>query len=139
MDEKALAELKARVDADDPAAMYIYAENIRAANPTEADKYILLSAQLGHPAAAEKLGDKFAEIGDKAHAAQYYRTGAKGGLSDCAVKIAVLELDNDETAATRELEELAESGVVSACAALASYYKSRGNRKEYLFWRSLIK
>lgn len=139
MNEIELAELKARADTDDPAAMFFYAQAIRNTNPEEADKYILLAAQLGQPNAAEQLGDKFYAAGDREHALHFYKTGVKGGLQDCAVKIAVIDLDTDEYAAMRELEELAESGVKSACAALSAYYKERGNRKESAFWRSLAK
>lgn len=139
MNETELAELKARADADEPAAMFAYAEYLRAVDPTEADKYIVLAAQLGYPYAAEKLGDKYFEAQDFEHAAQYFKVGAKAGLADCSVKLAVMNLCENETAAVRELEELAESGVKSACSALAAYYKSQGNRKEYNFWRSLIK
>lgn len=139
MTEKEFAELKARVENDDPVAMYIYAESIRAVNPREADKYILLSAHLGNPNAAERQGDKYSEAGDTERARQFYKVGAKAGLHDCAVKLAVMQLDTHEYIAMRELEELAESGIKSACAALAAYHKSRGNRKEYSFWRSLMK
>lgn len=139
MNEKEFAALKARVAADDPLAMYIYAESIRSADPKEADKYIVLAAHLGNPNAAEKLGDKFAEAGDAARAVQFYRVGARAGLHDCEVKLAVMRFDADEHAALRELERLAEGGVKSACSALASYHKARGNKKEYSFWRSLIR
>ena len=139
MTQHELQALKAKVDADDPAAMFLYAEAVRATNPAEYEKYIVLAAQLGEPHAAELLGDKYHELGDMERAMQFYKTGAKGGLLDCSVKLALVRLDFDEYAATRELEELAESGVKSACAALAAYYKSKGNRKEYNFWRSLLK
>lgn len=139
MTEKELATLKSRVDADDPAAMFVYAEYIRSTNPAESDKYIILAAHLGHPDAAAVLGDVYHARGDLEHARQFYRVGAKGGIADCAVKLAIMRMDYDEFAATRELEELAESGVQSACAALAAYYKSKGNKKEYNFWRSLLK
>ena len=139
MTEKELAHLKERVDRDDPIAMYVYAQAIRATNEAEANKYIVLAAQLGNPEASEIMGDKFHALGDMERARHYYKTGAKGGLMDCAVKLAVINLDEDEHTAMRELEELAESGVKSACAALAAYYKSKGNRKEYNFWKSLAK
>ena len=139
MTEKELSQLKERVAKDDPIAMYVYSKYIRATNPAEADKYIVLAAQLGNPDASEVLGDKYHALGDMERARHYYKTGAKGGLMDCAVKIAIMNLDVDEYAAMRELEELAESGVKSACAALAAYYKSKGNRKEYNFWKSLAK
>ena len=139
MTDQELSQLKERVAKDDPIAMYVYAKYIRATNPAEADKYIVLAAQLGNPDASEVLGDKYHALGDMERARHYYKTGAKGGLMDCAVKIAIMNLDVDEYAAMRELEELAESGVKSACAALAAYYKSKGNRKEYNFWKSLAK
>lgn len=139
MTEKEFAQLKERVDMDDPIAMYVYAQAIRATNEAEANKYIVLAAQLGNPDASEVMGDKFHALGDMERARHYYKTGAKGGLMDCAVKLAIINLDVDEHAAMRELEELAESGVKSACAALAAYYKSKGNRKEYNFWKSLAK
>lgn len=126
-------------DTDDPSAMYAYAEAVRPYNLKEADKYIVLAAQLGNPYAAERLGDKFQAQGDLERAAHNYRTGAKFGLTECAVKLAIIHLDSDENAAAHELEELAEGGIMSACAALAAYYKSKGNRKEYNFWKSLIK
>ncbi|MDE7164319.1 MAG: hypothetical protein K2O04_02710 [Clostridiales bacterium] len=139
MTEKELAHLKERVDMDDPIAMYVYAQAIRATDEAEANKYIVLAAQLGNPEASEVMGDKFHALGDMERARHYYKTGAKGGLMDCAVKLAIINLDEDEHTAMRELEELAESGVKSACAALAAYYKSKGNRKEYNFWKSLAK
>ncbi|MDE6294007.1 MAG: hypothetical protein K2L88_05230 [Clostridiales bacterium] len=139
MTEQELAQLKERVDMDDPIAMFAYAQAIRATNEAEANKYIVLAAQLGNPDASEVMGDKFHALGDMERARHYYKTGAKGGLMDCAVKLAIINLDEDEHAAMRELEELAESGVKSACSALAAYYKSKGNRKEYNFWKSLAK
>lgn len=139
MNQKELATLKQRADADDPIAMFAYAQAIRATNPAEAEKYIVLSAQLGDPHASEIMGDKFHERGDMERARHYYKTGAKGGVIDCAVKLALVNMDFDEHAALHELEELAESGVKSASAALAAYYKSKGNRKEYNFWKSLAK
>lgn len=139
MTEKELAQLKERVDKDDPIAMYVYAQAIRATNEAEANKYIVLAAQLGNAEASEVMGDKFHALGDMERARHYYKTGAKGGLMDCAVKLAIMNLDENEHSAMRELEELAESGVKSACAALAAYYKSKGNRKEYNFWKSLAK
>lgn len=139
MNETEIAALKARADADEPAALFAYSEYLRATDYAEADKYLTLAAQLGYPFAAEKLGDKYFDAQDFEHAAQYFKVGAKAGLSDCAVKLAVMKLGDNETAALRELEELAESGVKSACSALAAYYKSQGNRKEHVFWRSLAK
>lgn len=139
MNEQELAELKRRVDANDPNAMYLYAELVRATDPREADKFTILAAQLGNPQAAEKIGDKYLADGDVETAAHYFKTGANAGISDCAVKLAVIDMANNETAAVRELENLAEMGVSSACVALASYYKSQGNRRESAFWRSLVK
>lgn len=139
MNELDLEQLKARAEADDPVAMFAYAEAVRATDHAEAEKYTVLAAQLGNPYAAERLGDKYAEQGDGEHARDYFRMGAKAGLHDCAVKLAVLDLNINEYVALRELEELAESGVKSACSALAAYYKAKGNRKEYKFWQSLIK
>ena len=139
MNDTELAELKARVDADDPEAMFVYAEFVRPTDKKEADKYLMLSAQLGNAKACEKLGDRYMEAGDADNAIHYYRIGAKGGIMDCSVKVAVINLSVNEHTALRELEELAESGVKSACSALAAYYKALGNRKQYNFWRSLVK
>lgn len=139
MTEQELIQLKARVDKNDAQAMFIYAQAVRATDKQEADKYIVLAAQLGNPDASEIMGDKFQAQGDMDRARFYYKTGAKAGLSDCAVKLAMLNLYTDENKALRELEELAESGVKSACNALAEYYKAKGNRKQYNFWRSLAK
>lgn len=139
MTDQEFAALKARVDADDPVAMFVYADMVRAQNPQEAYKYTVLAAQLGNPNAAERLGDKYMESGDNYNASHYYRMGAKADLLDCAVKLAVINLTSDETAALRDLEELAESGVKSACYALAAYYKARGNKKESDFWASIVK
>ncbi len=139
MTDNELAALKARADTDDPAAMFAYAQYVRGSDKAEADKYTVLAAQLGDPNAAECLGDMYLDKKDLDRAVQYFKLGAKAGLSDCSVKLAVIGLSVNETAALRELEELAESGVMSACSALAAYYKSQGNRKEYSFWRSLVK
>lgn len=139
MNDTELAELKARVDANDPESMFVYAEFIRTSDKKEADKFLLLAAQLGNPKACEKLGDRYMEANDPDRALHYYRIGAKGGIADCSVKTAVINLSVNEHVALRELEELAESGVKSACSALAAYYKALGNRKQYNFWRSLAK
>ena len=139
MDSKELAELKAKADADDPAAMFAYADFVRTSNPAEADKYLVLAAMLGNPQANARLGDKYMDKNDHDSAYHYYRVAAKAGITDCAVKVAVMNLSIDENAAIRDLEELAESGVRSACTALAAYYKALGNRKQYNFWNSFIK
>lgn len=139
MTKPELEALKARVDADDPAAMYAYAEFIRASNPAESEKYIVLSAQLGNANAQERLGDKYHALGDLANAEFYYKTAARSGVLDCAVKLAVMNLSVNEFTALHELEDLARTGVKSACSALAAYYKAKGNRIESAFWHSLIK
>lgn len=139
MTEKELEALKARVAADDPEAMFVYAEAIRRTNKAESDKYMRLAAQLAHPAACEKMGDMYMAANDNDNAAHYYRIGAKAGRPDCSVKVALIHLSIDEISAIKELEELAESGVKSACSALAAYYKALGNRKQYNFWNSLAK
>lgn len=139
MTDTELRELKKRVAADDPNAMYEYALYVRTSAPAEHDKYVRLAAQLGQLDACERLGDKYMDADDPEHALHYYRIGAKGGIQDCAVKAAILRLSIDEPSALHELEELAESGVKSACSALAEYYKALGNRKQASFWRSLAK
>lgn len=139
MDEAQYAELLRRVEADDPVAMFTYGEMLQRTNPAEADKYITLSAQLGYPPAAEKLGDMYLAADDFENAERCYKTGAKAGIIDCSVKLAVLRIDEYEHSSVRELEELAEAGIVSACAALAEYYKKNGNRKQAAYWRSLCK
>ncbi len=135
--EDELAELKRRVDENDPAALYMYAELLRPTAPDEADKYIMLSAQLGYPPAAEKLGNIYYEAGDYENAEHCYKIGSKAGIFECSVKLAVMKLPVCEQDAIRELEELAEVGVPSACAALADYYDKTGNRKQAAYWRSL--
>lgn len=139
MNDNELESLKARVAANDPEAMFVYAETVCQSDKAEFDKYIRLAAQLGHPAACEKLGDKYMEANDYDNASHYYRIGAKAGRLDCSVKVALIHLSFDEITAIKELEELAESGVKSACSALAAYYKALGNRKQYNFWNSLAK
>lgn len=139
MTSQELEALKKAVDNDDPNAMFVYSEIIRGTNPQEATKYVILAAQLGNPQACEKLGDMHLEKNDYARAAHYFKIGAKAGITDCAVKLSVLKMSWNETAALRELEELAEMGAKSACVALANYHKANGNRKEAAFWRSLIK
>ncbi len=139
MTDKELEQLLLRVERDDPAALYDYAVYLSDTNSDEALKYVLLSAQLGYPKAIEKKGDLFLEAGDAESAARCFKTGAKAGLLDCSVKLAVLRLDDFEHAAVRELEDLAEIGVTSACSALADYYHKHGNRKQAAYWRSLLK
>ena len=62
-------------------------------------------------------------------------------MLDCAVKLLAIKLKEpaEETAAVRELEELAVSGVTSAALALADYYSDNGNRKQAAYWRSTAK
>ncbi len=139
MTEQELMELRRRVDADDPAAMFEYAELIAGDDPQEADKFIVLSAQLGYPRAVDKMGDKYLALGDEESAAHCFKTGAKAGILDCSVKLAIMDLKLHEHTAVRELEDLAQIGIQSACAALADYYRERGNRKESAYWRSMLK
>lgn len=134
-----LEQLKIRVDADDPQALYDYANLLAPTNAQEADKYYELAAQLGQPQAAEYIGDKLLENGDYEHAMACFKIGAKAGLLDCSVKIAAMNIASDERASLHELEELAEIGIRSACVALAEYHKAQGNRKQYMYWHSLIK
>ena len=138
MDQNELAALKARVDADDPTAMFLYAEFLRPTEPETADKYILLAAYLGQPQAQEAYADKCYADGDFETAERFYRRGARVGLVNCSVKLATMELEVNETKAVRELEELAESGVKPACAALAAFYREKGKRKDARYWQSLI-
>ncbi|MCI9405164.1 MAG: hypothetical protein HFJ21_03500 [Clostridia bacterium] len=138
MDEK-LTELKRRVEADDPSALYEYSRLVRDSDPVEADKFVMLAAQLGEPHAAEQVGDVYLDRGDIPTAEQYFKLGAKAGILDCSVKLAVIELDRDEQAAVKELEDLAEIGIRSAADALAEYYRVNGNKKQAAYWRSLVK
>lgn len=139
MNETALATLKAKAEADDPQSMFVYSEYIRPTDPVEANKYLFLAALRGNTSAIEKMGDMSLDDEDSTAADHYFRMGAKLGSVDCQVKLDVLNLSDNETRYLRELEELAESGVMSACSALAAYHKANGNRKEYNFWKSLIK
>ncbi len=141
MDELRLAELKLRVEADDPAALFEYSNIIAETDPTGAEKFLLLSAQLGHPPALERAGDLHMASGNTAEAERCYRTCAKAGMLDCAVKLLAIKLKEpaEETVAVRELEELAVSGVTSAALALADYYSDNGNRKQAAYWRSTAK
>lgn len=131
--------LKAAAEKDDPNAMYLYAEAVRQTQPDEAYKYTVLAAQLGNPNACEKVGDMYLDRGDYERASHYFKVGAKAGVGDCAVKLAIIKMSWNDSAALRELEELAELGSKAACVALANYHKSNGNRKQAAFWRSLIK
>ncbi len=132
-------ELKKRIQSDDPAALYEYSELLRATDPAESDKYAVFAAQLGFGPAYEHVGDRYLESGDTESAEQYYKAGAKAGILDCSVKLAALKIDDNEHEAVRELEELAQSGVRSACSALSEYYRSIGNRKQSAYWRSMLK
>lgn len=139
MTDQELEQLKERVEADEPQALYDYARYLAPTDAKESDKYFTLAAQLGHPEAAEYLGDKFLSEGDYDNALVFFKMGAKAGILDCSVKIAAMNVAIDDQAAVHELEELAEMGVRSACIALAEYYKAQGNRKQYAYWHSLIK
>ncbi len=139
MTEAEREQLMRGVEADDPTALYAYAKELSETAPDEADKFFELSAQLGNPQAAQYMGEKYLEAGNRDNAARCFKVGAKAGILDCSVRLAEIELDTDEQAAVRELEDLAEVGVGSACSALANYYKSRGKRKQYAYWRSRIK
>lgn len=134
-----LTELKRRVEADDPDALYKYATLLRDIDPSEAYKYTVLAAQLGNLTAIERVGDDFLTKGNTEEAAKYYKTGAKAGVLDCSVKLAVINLEYNESAALSELEELAQMGVKSACVALADFYKRSGNKRESAYWRSMLK
>lgn len=138
--ENELNALKAKVAADDPMALYTYAKLLSENGKSdEAEKYYEFAAQLGQPDAAAHMADVFAMNGDKDRAEVMYKIGAKAGLINCSVKLAILRLPTNEHAAISELEELAEAGIPSAAAALAEYYKERGNHKQYAYWRSLSK
>ncbi|MBD5132638.1 MAG: hypothetical protein HDT28_08660 [Clostridiales bacterium] len=139
MNQADLNKLIASVEANDPTAMFIYAEYLRPTDPAGADKYILLAAYLGQPQAQEAYGDKCHADGDYVTAARFYRRGARVGMLDCSVKLAAMELETNEEKAVRELEDLAENGVKSACAALSAYYRVKGKNKEAKYWESLIK
>lgn len=139
MSDEQLELLKKAVAADNPEAMFAYSQYIRAADPAEADKYVLLAAHLGHPEAQERYADFCMAKGDYDNAAYFYGAGAKAGRHDCAVKRAVMRLSDENDSALHELEELAEGGVVSACSALAAYYKAKGNRRAANYWKSFIK
>ncbi len=139
MTAEELARLKARVDADEPNALMEYSKLLRPTDPKEADKYLLLAAQLGQAEAIENVGDMYLNLGKYSDAARCFKIGAKAGRLDCSVKLAVMRLPTEEHAAVRELEELAELNIRSACIALSEYYKAQGNRKQAAYWRSLLK
>lgn len=136
-----------RVEADDPAALFEYSDLLTESDPTDeknaenAKKFLLLSAQLGYPPALERVGDMHAAAGNTDEAARCYKTCAKAGMLECAVKLLAIRLADpaEETAAVRELEELAVSGVPKAALALADYYADGGNRKQAAYWRSVAK
>ncbi len=139
MTEQELENLRARAELDDPKAMFDYARAIMHTDPAKAEKYIELAAQLGNGAALEYMGDKHLAEGKYDVAALEFKAGAKAGILDCSVKLAIMSMEANETAAVRELEDLAELGVRSACIALAEYHKAAGNRKQYAYWHSLLK
>ncbi len=138
--DEALKKLKERADADDPQALFDYAELVRDKDPDEAYKYTVLAAQLGNPPAMERVGDMYKSAGDLRTARRYYKTAAKSGRLDCSVKLAVMEIGGaHESAALHDLEDLAEIGVRSACAALADYYRAQGNLRQSIYWSTLAK
>ncbi len=139
MTHEELEKLRLAAETDDPKALYDYSLALRSVDPAEADKYVILAAQLGNPNALECVGDKYLEKGDYNAAANCFKAGARAGILDCSVKLAAINLSYDEAKALKELEDLAEIGVRSACIALAEYYKTKGNRKQYAYWHSLIK
>lgn len=141
MDELHSAELKLRVEADEPAALFEYSNLIAETDPENAEKFLKLSAQLGYPQAIEAVGDLHLKLGDKEEAARCYKSCAKVGMLECAVKLLAIRLENpaQETEAVRELEELAVSGVSEAALALSEYYSNQDNRKQAAYWRSVAK
>ena len=139
MTNEELENLRLRAERDEPQGMYEYAQAIMPTNPTSADMYMELAAQLGNPPALEYMGDKHLAEGRYESAAREFKAGAKAGLLDCSVKLAVMAMARNEAGAIKELEELAEAGVRSACVALAEYHKESGNKKQYAYWRSLLK
>ncbi|MCH5350625.1 MAG: hypothetical protein J1F39_01475 [Clostridiales bacterium] len=131
-------ELLRRVEANEPAALWEYSRILEETDIDEAYKYAVLAAQLFHPQAIMLLGDRCAKDNDSEEAERYYRMGVKAGLVDCSVKLAKLHLLSNEPQGLIELEELTEMGVKSAAAALAEYYKARGNEKQYEYWSSRV-
>lgn len=127
-----------RVEENDPTALWEYSRILESTNPEEAYKFVVLAAQLSHPKAIMLLGDKCAEQNKFVEADRYYSMGAKSGEVDCSVKLAKLHLLSDESLGLVELEELAEMGVLSACGALADYYKAHGNENQYEYWSSRV-
>ncbi len=132
-------ELMRRVEADDPAALWEYAVLLEEKDPAESFKYTILAAQLGVPQALQRAGDAYFDDDRYEEAAHYYRAGAKAGLIECSVKLAVINLSRNEQKSVNELEELAEMGITSACEALADYYREHGNKRLYAYWHSLAK
>lgn len=139
MTPEEIEKIKRAADADDPQALFAYSRILQETDPKEAYKYVILAAQLGNPYALEAVGDRYLAEGRYDDATRCFKMGARAGILDCSVKLAVIRLEYDESSALRELEDLAEIGIRSACAALAEYYKESGNRKQYAYWRSLIK
>lgn len=139
MDELYSKELKLRVEADDPAALFEYSNLIAESDPEGSRKYLLLSAQLGYPQAVECVGDMHVREGNLEEAEHCYKACAKLGNLECAVKLLSIRLGNvaEETNALRELEELAVSGVPSAAVALSEYYAKLNNKKQAAYWRSV--
>lgn len=131
-------ELLRRVEADEPDALWEYSRLMEHDNPGEAHKYAVLAAQLGVPQAIKRLGDEYYRANNLAEAEHYYRLGVKAGLIDCSVRLAEMRLPSDEQNAVTELEELAEMGVNSACAALADYYSKLGDKVQYAYWNSRV-
>lgn len=137
MTDDELKALQDRAEHDEPSAMFEYAQVLLNTDKPSAEKYIELAAQLGNPQALAYMGERYMESGDVEKAKRAFKSGAKAGMPDCAVKLAVIMLDGEDKArAISELEELAEAGVSSACEALANYYLSQGNKKQYAYWRS---
>lgn len=132
-------ELMRRVEADDPEALWEYSRILEKEDTAESFKYTVLAAQLGYPLAIQRVGDAYFDEDNFEEAEHYYRAGAKAGILDCSVKLAVINIAYNEQKSILELEELAEMGITSACVALADYYRAHGNRKQYAYWHSLAK
>ena len=132
-------DLLRRVEKNDPAALWEYSRILEDKDSDEALKYLTLAAQLNYPPAIKSMADKLYDDNKVDEATHYYKMGAKAGLLDCSVKLAVINLDSDEGRSLLELEELAEMGVESAAKALADYYASQGNKVQHDYWSSLVK